>query len=182
VVLLNGWFLLRIISGKWKGRKLKGFDIDGTRPTMDRVKESLFGMIQNYVPNSFVLDLFAGSGALGLEALSNGAANVILCDNNDISIRTILENSRGMENAKVIQTDYKKFLKETDLKFDIIFLDPPYRANILNKAIRIIEEREILNIGGIVVCEFEGMCECSYELIKIKKYGSKFIHVYKRKY
>lgn len=173
---------MRIISGKWKGRKLKGFDIDGTRPTMDRVKESLFGMIQNYVPNSKVLDLFGGSGALGLEAISNGASKVILCDNNDISIKTILENSRGMENVEVIQTDYKKFLKETNLKFDIIFLDPPYKANILNKAIRIIEEREILKIGGIVVCEFDRPCECSYELIKEKKYGSKNINIYKRKY
>lgn len=173
---------MRIISGKWKGRKLKGFDIDGTRPTMDRVKESLFGMIQKYVPNSEVLDLFGGSGALGLEAISNGASKVILCDNNDISIKTILENSRGMENVEVIQTDYKKFLKETNLKFDIIFLDPPYKANILNKAIRIIEEREILKIGGIIVCEYEQSCDCSYELIKEKKYGHKNINIYNRKY
>ena len=149
---------------------------------MDRVKESLFGMIQNYVPNSKVLDLFGGSGSLGLEAISNGASKVILCDNNDISIKTILENSRGMENVEVIQTDYKKFLKETNLKFDIIFLDPPYKANILNKAIRIIEEREILKIGGIVVCESDRPCECSYELIKEKKYSSKNINIYKRKY
>ena len=71
---------MRIISGKYKGRKLKGFNIEGTRPTMDRVKESLFGMIQNYIPNSVVLDLFAGSGALGLEAVSNGAKRCFLID------------------------------------------------------------------------------------------------------
>lgn len=171
---------MRIISGKWKGRKLKGFDIDGTRPTMDRVKESLFGMIQNYVPNSVVLDLFGGSGALGLEAKSNGADRVILCDNNIKSVKIMLENSKDMGDVKVIQTDYKKYLKETNLKFDIIFLDPPYRANILNKAITIIEKRELLKNGGIIVCEFEGKCECTYELIKEKKYGSKIIRIYKK--
>ena len=78
---------MRIISGKYKGKKLKGFDIDGTRPTMDRVKESLFGIIQNYIYDSMVLDLFAGSGALGLEAISNGAKKVIFVDNN-IKART----------------------------------------------------------------------------------------------
>ena len=72
---------MRIISGKYKGKKLKGFNIEGTRPTMDRVKESLFGMIQTYIPGSIVLDLFAGSGALGLEAISNGAREAYLVDN-----------------------------------------------------------------------------------------------------
>ena len=172
---------MRIISGKYRGRKLKGFDIDGTRPTMDRVKESIFGMIQGYVSNSIVLDLFAGSGALGLEALSNGASKVILCDKNSISIKTILENSLGMDNVKVIKTDYKKFLKETDLKFDIIFLDPPYSSNMLGKAIKIIEERELLNCGGVVVCESEGVCACSYDLIKERRYGSKYVRIFRRK-
>ncbi len=173
---------LRIISGKYKGKKLKGFDIDGTRPTMDRVKESLFGMIQGYIPDAVVLDLFAGSGALGLEAISNGSSKVFMCDNNKISIDTILYNSKDFDDdIEVINTDYKRFLKETCFRFDIIFLDPPYRAGVLNKAIRIIEERELLNDGGILVCEYENTkVICNYEKIKEKKYGPKFISVYRK--
>ena len=135
---------MRIISGKYKGKKLEGFNIIGTRPTMDRVKESLFGMIQNYINGSIVLDLFAGSGALGLEAISNGAKKCYFIDNNIEAIKTIKNNSINVqEDLEIINTDYKKFLKNTNEKFDIIFLDPPYEANNLNKALRIIEERDI---------------------------------------
>ena len=147
---------MHIISGKYRGKKLKGFNIEGTRPTMDRVKESLFGMIQNYVEGSKVLDLFAGSGALGLEAISNGANEAYLIDNNEEAIRVIKDNMKNMnDDIKVIKSDYKKFLKETDLKFDIIFLDPPYRKGLMGKALKIIEERELLTESGIVVCEYE---------------------------
>lgn len=173
---------MRIISGKYRGKKLKGFDIDGTRPTMDRVKESLFGMIQGYVIDASVLDLFAGSGALGLEAISNGSSRVILCDNNKSAIDTIIYNSKDFDDdIDIINIDYKKFLKETNSKFDIIFLDPPYGAGVLNKAIRIIEERDLLNDGGILVCEYEDIkVICNYDLIKEKKYGPKFIRVYRK--
>ena len=87
---------MHIISGKYKGKKLKGFDIDGTRPTMDRVKESVFAMIQGVLPGSKVLDLFSGSGALGIEAISNGASKGVLVDNNSISVKTIKENIKNM--------------------------------------------------------------------------------------
>ena len=173
---------MRIISGKYKGKKLRGFDIDGTRPTMDRVKESLFGMIQGYIFDAVVLDLFAGSGALGLEAVSNGCSKVILCDNNRIAINTILYNSKDFDDdIEVINVDYKRFLKETNYKFDVIFLDPPYRAGVLNKAIKIIDERNLLNDGGIIVCEYENTnVICNYEMIKEKRYGSKIAGVYKK--
>ena len=102
---------MRIISGKYKGKKLQGFNIEGTRPTMDRVKESLFAMIQNYIPGSIVLDLFAGSGALGLEAISQGAKTCYLIDNNIEAINTIKTNSQNMdENIIIMHTDYKKYL------------------------------------------------------------------------
>lgn len=172
---------MRIISGKYKGKKLNGFNTPGTRPTMDRVKESLFGMIQNYIPGSTVLDLFAGSGALGLEAISNGAQECYLIDNNAIAIKAIKENSQNFdEKLNIIQIDYKKFLKTTDKKFDIIFLDPPYRENQLDKSLRIIEERNLLNENGIVICEYEvGQPHTNLELIKEKTYGSKKIKIYK---
>ena len=172
---------MRIISGKYKGKKLKGFDIDGTRPTMDRVKESIFGMIQGYIKDSTVLDLFAGSGSLGLEAISNGARKLILIDNN-YKVTDVLKNNITSfdDDIEVITIDYKKYLKSADEKFDIIFLDPPYRAGLLNKALKIIEEREIIKKDGIIICEFENIkIETNLKLIKEKKYGPKTVHIYK---
>ena len=171
---------MRIISGKYRGRKLKGFNIEGTRPTMDRVKESLFGIIQSHLANSVVLDLFAGSGALGLEAISNEARKCYLIDNNIEAIKTIKENSLNIkENLNIICIDYKKFLKETDKTFDIIFLDPPYQSNQLNKALKIIEERELLNKNGIIVCECEkGTPITKLKLLKEKSYRPKNIKLY----
>lgn len=173
---------MHIISGKYRGKKLKGFNIEGTRPTMDRVKESLFGMIQNYVEGSKVLDLFAGSGALGLEAISNGANEAYLIDNNEEAIRVIKDNMKNMnDDIKVIKSDYKKFLKETDLKFDIIFLDPPYRKGLMGKALKIIEERKLLTESGIVVCEYEyNDFTTNLNLFKEKSYGFKKISIFKR--
>ncbi len=173
---------MHIISGKYKGKKLKGFDIDGTRPTMDRVKESVFAMIQGVLPGSKVLDLFSGSGALGIEAISNGASKGVLVDNNSISVKTIKENIKNMEDdIEVLNMDYKKFLKETEDKFDIIFLDPPYRKGLMGKAIRIIEERDLLNEGGIIVCEYEvNDFECNLPLWKEKSYGLKKVKIFKK--
>ena len=103
---------MRVISGKYKGKKLQGFDIDGTRPTMDRVKESLFATIQNKIEDANCLDLFAGSGALGIEALSMNAKSCDFVDNNPIAIKTIRENLINIENNyQVINIDYKKHLK-----------------------------------------------------------------------
>lgn len=172
---------MRIISGKYKGKKLKGYDIEGTRPTMDRVKESIYGIIQNYVKDSTVLDLFAGSGSLGLEAISNGAKKLILIDNNKKVTDTIKENIKSFdEDIEVLTTDYKKYLKTTNEKYDIIFLDPPYRAGLMNKALKIIEERKLLSEEGIIVCEFENIkIETNFKLIKEKKYGPKTVHIYK---
>ena len=173
---------MRIISGKYRGKKLKGFNIPGTRPTMDRVKESLFGIIQTYIPDSAVLDLFAGSGALGLEAISNGAKTTYLIDNSEEAIKIIKENSQNIdEDIKIIHIDYKKFLKTTEKKFDIIFLDPPYKENQLDKALKIIEERELLNDKGIVVCEYEiGNPKTNLKLIKEKSYGPKKIKIFEK--
>ena len=173
---------MHIISGKYRGNKLKGFEVDGTRPTMDRVKESLFGMIQSYVGDSRVLDLFAGSGALGLEAISNGAREAYLVDNNIEAIKVIRDNIKNMDDdIKVIKSDYKKFLKETNEKFDIIFLDPPYRKGLMGKALRVIEERDLLKEGGLVVCEYEyDDFETNLDLFKEKSYGFKKIKIFKR--
>ena len=173
---------MRVISGKYKGKKLNGFDIEGTRPTMDRVKESLFSMIQNYIKGSTVLDLFAGSGSLGIEALSNGAKSVYLIDNNIKLINIIKENTKDMnEEIHILKGDYKDILKLIkEIKFDIIFLDPPYKLNLVNDCINKIHEYDLLNKNGIIVCEYEDekIYTEYYKLIKEKKYGSKNIKIF----
>lgn len=171
---------MRIISGKYKGRNIKGYDIDGTRPTMDRVKESLFGIIQNYIPNSVCLDLFAGSGSLGIEAISNGAKVCYFNDSNKEMIKILNENLKGMDNSIVFNKEYDKFLNEINEKFDVIFLDPPYKMNLISSSIDIIIKRSLLKEDGIIICEYETEeIECNLKLIKEKKYGSKKIKIYK---
>lgn len=175
---------MRVISGKYKGKNIEGFNINGTRPTMDRVKESLFGTIQNYVKDSIVLDLFAGSGSLGIEALSNGAKSCYFVDNGR-EIKKILQyNLTGIEGSVFVDSDYQKALasfKAKNIQFDIIFLDPPYYEHLINNAVKLIKEYNLLAPKGIIICEFvdEEINDYGYELIKDKKYGDKYIHIYK---
>ena len=174
---------MKIISGKYKGRIIKGFDTVGTRPTMDRVRESLLATINPYLKDKIVLDLFAGTGSLGLEAISNGAKKAIFVDKNKICINNIKETIIKLgieEEIKLINSDYQNALKGIE-KVDIIFLDPPYHENILNKAISKIEELDILNKNGLLIAEFEEEKPiCNYELLKEKKYGDKYINIYKK--
>ncbi len=174
---------MKIISGKYKGRIIKGFETIGTRPTMDRVRESLMATIHPYLKDKVVLDLFAGTGSLGLEAISNGAKKAIFVDKNKICINNIKEIVSKInieEEIKLINKDYQEALKEID-KVDIIFLDPPYHENILNKAIKAIEELDVLNQNGLIIAEFEEEIPvCNYELLKEKKYGDKHINIYKK--
>ena len=175
---------MRVISGKYKGKNLIGFNIDGTRPTMDRVKESLFGIIQNNIKNSVVLDLFAGSGSLGIEAISNGASEVYFIDNNIELINIIKKNTSGMnENIHIMKSDYKnalELIKNSNIKFDIIFLDPPYKLNLINDCLNKIVEYNLLNNDVIIICEYETeIIENNLlKLVKEKKYGSKKIKIF----
>ena len=179
---------MRVISGKYKGRAIEGFAIDGTRPTMDRVKESLFAMIQIKLKGAIVLDLFAGSGNLGIEALSNGASKAILVDNNPRCIEMIKNNIKAIkieEETLVLNEDYKKAifdLKKHDQKVDIVFLDPPYHNNLLNDAIRLIIEQQILKQNALIIVEYEEeIPDCSLTLLKERKYGNKNIRIYEYK-
>lgn len=174
---------MRIISGKLKGLIIEGFTIDGTRPTMDRVKESLFAMLGQAIEESICLDLFAGSGNLGIEALSNGANEVYFVDYNKIAIQTIHKN---LDKAKIhhpewiFQMDYLEalnYFQKKGKKFDIIFLDPPYQSGYLNSCIKKIEEFNILNENGILVLEYENY-EVNYQSFhsyKKRNYGSKTV-------
>jgi len=179
---------MKIISGKYRGRNLLGFDIDGTRPTMDRVKESIFGMIQSYVNDSVVLDLFSGTGNLGIEAISNGAKMVYFNDFNKHCINVINENIECFNiknNAIVTNLDYKEALKyyqKNNLKFNIIFLDPPYKEHIINEILEFVLKNNLLINNGLIVCEVnqkEEYISNDLILLKEKKYGDKMILIYK---
>ena len=190
VIYLVVWYNLfgdnvRVISGKYKGKKLNGFDIDGTRPTMDRVKESLFASIQNYVKDSNVLDLFAGSGSLGIEALSMGSKTCTFVDHNKIVYDILKENTKGIDNCTIIKKDYKDALldfRNAKTKFDLIILDPPYNLNLINDCLDKIYEYDLLSTSGIIVCEYENekVESDKFELIKNKKYGSKYVDIFRR--
>lgn len=177
---------MRVIQGKHKGTILKGFDIDGTRPTMDRVKESLFAMIQNKVMDSVVLDLFAGSGNLGIEALSAGAKDCTFVDKNSIACKTIKENlDKVREEGTIIKLDYKDALATFNNKFDIIFLDPPYDTDYINKSLELISKFDILTNKGIVVCESNDLNKIKYDSYyqecKERKYGEKIVVILSKK-
>ena len=182
---------MKIISGKYKGRILKGYMIDGTRPTMDRVKESVFAMIQEYVRDSIFLDLYSGTGNIGIEAISNGSKKAYLVDNNMVAIKTIKENISMLkiDNAYVIKEDARKCLNNfisMGIKFDIIFLDPPYHTNELDKSLTIINDNLcLLGESSIIVCETE--IKIDYQkydnlmIYKTRKYGSKEVTILKIK-
>ena len=180
---------MRIISGKYKGRMLKGFDIKGTRPTMDRVKESVFASIQDYVKNSIVLDLYAGSGNLGIEAVSNGCKTAYLVDNSKAAIDIINYNISmlNINNVHVIYGDSSKTLNNLlsdNIKFDIIFLDPPYNTDEIDKSLKFINNNlSILNNDALIICESEANIDYSkYDnlfIYKTKKYGQKHVNILK---
>ena len=180
---------MKIISGIFKGRTIKGFDIEGTRPTMDRVKESLFGTIQNYIPDSVVLDLFAGSGNLGFEALSNGANFAYFNDINVKCTNLITKTIKDLnieDKTKVFNMNYKKcleYLIQNKIMFDLIFLDPPYKMEELNYIVKKIYDNNLLNENGLIICEVDSLyLDINYlDKIKEKKYGNKYIIIYKNK-
>ena len=147
---------MRVITGKARGVVLKTPEGLKTRPTSDRVKEALFSIIQFDIPNARVLDLFGGTGQLGIEALSREAKSAVFIDEQEAACKLIQENLKRtkLENcAKVIRCDYATFLKNCRETFDIILLDPPYKENFLENALKLITEIDILQSGGIIVAE-----------------------------
>ena len=147
---------LRIIGGDWRGRKLDFPDATGLRPTPDRVRETLFNWLTPVIREAHCLDLFAGSGALGFEALSRGAAHVIMIDSQRAVIAALqknIERLQAQSRAQLQQSDALSFLQQLDKKFDLIFLDPPYHQQRLQPCIDAIYTRELLHPAGYLYFE-----------------------------
>ena len=147
---------MRVITGIARGRKLKELPGMETRPTTDKVKESVFNIVQFDIEGRRVLDLFGGTGQMGIEALSRGAAHCTFVDLRKEAAAVIRENlthTKLAEQGKVIQGDYLAFLTGCREKFDLIFLDPPYGSGMLEKALTAIAKIDIATENGIIVCE-----------------------------
>lgn len=178
---------MRVISGISKGVKLKEPDGVKIRPTTDRVKEGIFSAIQFLLSDAKVLDLFAGTGQLGIEALSRGAQLCVFVDNDKASHRLQIENlkkSKLLSKSKVVYDDSIKFINNLKDKFDIIFLDPPYNSPLLIESIELLEDK--LNKCGVIVCEhlreysMPGILN-NLILKKNYKYGKIEVSIYKLK-
>ena len=179
---------MRVITGKARGVQLKTPDGLTTRPTTDRVKEALFSIINFDIPGARVLDLFGGTGQLGIEALSRGAKSAVFVDAREDACRLIRENLKRTkleQDACVVRSDYMDFLKRCREPFDIIFLDPPYAETFLENSLNLITEIDILQSGGIIVAErplgkelpweFQG-----YTRSRDYKYGKILLTVYRK--
>ena len=208
VIILKNSFVwrlvLRIISGKRRGYKLKAPEGLSTRPTTDRVKESVFNIIQSHLPCGFVLDMFAGSGAMGIEALSRGAEGAVFIEQNPLSYKIVESNLIGsglIYGAALFKTDAYPLIKrlangtvtavtaggtrfDTNRGFDIIFLDPPYNKGHVTKALGEIGRLGLLNDNGVIVAETEvggeEISRCGFNIIREARYGKTIITVMQR--
>lgn len=179
---------MRVITGTARGTKLMTPEGLHTRPTTDRVKEAIFSAIQFEIAGARILDLFAGTGQLGIEALSRGASYAVFTDNDEKAVRLIKENlkrTKLADNATVVRTDYLSYLGSTHETFDLIFLDPPYQENFLEIAIRRISEIDILRNRGIIICEKTAerpLDDDFVGLVRMKeyRYGSTSVVLYRK--
>ncbi len=180
---------MRIISGKYKGRQLVSTKDQSVRPTTDKIKEYIFQLLNDFVLNANVLDLFAGSGSLGLEALSRGAEHVTFVDNSQASLRVLRRNIGRIkveEPFSVIKKDVLKFLQKNKQPFDLIFADPPFKWDEFDKLLPLIFKPENLTEYGLLVLESEKNHEIQwegelYEKLRQKKFDRSIITFFSRK-
>lgn len=179
---------MRVITGKARGVTLKTPDGMQTRPTSDRVKEALFSIINFDIPGARVLDLFGGTGQLGIEALSRGAASATFVDAGEPACKLIRENLKRTKleaDAKVVRSDYLTYLNRCREEYTIIFLDPPYAEVFLENSLKRIAEIDILQSNGIIVAERPLGKELTQEMegftrSKDYKYGNTLLTIYRK--
>ncbi|MBE7075624.1 MAG: 16S rRNA (guanine(966)-N(2))-methyltransferase RsmD [Clostridiales bacterium] len=167
---------MRVDAGIYKGRRLVENKYDHIRPTTDKVRQALFVKLQFFVPEKRVLDLFCGTGAMGIEALSRGASEVVFVDKDARSVEMTKANLKNLKiNNKVFKCDALVFLEKCDKQFDLIILDPPYKSGLYEKVLDKIYEKELLAEDGIIVCEHatEDVFEDGkFKVFDEKRYGN----------
>ena len=182
--------MMRIISGKARGTKLYTLEGINTRPTLDRVKESIFNIIQNELEGCIFLDLFSGSGAIGLEAISRGAEKAVVCDKEKSAIEIIkknIEKTHFENKVEIYNMDFEKCLDKIHEKIDIIYIDPPYKTDFIFGALQKIENLEILKKDTLIILETDDeerilkqIQKLKFEVIDNRKYGIAHIIFLKR--
>ncbi len=178
---------MRIIAGSRRGHKLIEFEGDNIRPTTDRVKESVFNLIQPFLAGSRVLDLFSGSGALAFEAVSRGSASAVCVDMDKKSIEVIEKNRQRLQFEREVTIVYQsaeQYLAEANEPFDVILLDPPYNKGIIKPVIHLIQTRKLLDGNGIIMLESDSTDEHSdvegLETYRQRRYGRTYVTIYKQ--
>lgn len=179
---------MRVITGIARGKRLKTPDGLLTRPTSDRVKEGIFSAVQFEVQGAAFLDLFAGTGQMGIEAMSRGASRAVFVDGRQEACKLVKENLRltGFEkNTQVVQSDYLAFLEVSKEKFDIIFLDPPYAEVFMENSLKKISEIDILTDCGIIICERPAEKKLDDEIPGLRRckdyrYGKTLVTIFRR--
>ena len=168
--------MLRIIGGIYRSRRINEVKSSKTRPTTDKNKESLFNSLGQFFDGGKMLDLFSGSGAIGIEALSRGIDQVVFVENDNLAIKTIKGNLDILgikDNVKIIKQDVFKYLSTINDAYDLIFADPPYSLNKYDLLLEIIESRQLLANGGIIVFEADKTCDFTTNYHGLSKYKEK---------
>lgn len=185
--MTQGW--VRIIAGKWRGRKLKVPDSHGLRPTPDRVRETVFNWLAPYIAGAACLDLFAGSGALGFEALSRGAASLVMTDQSSDIVKLLQEEAAAFkaDNARIYLATMPKQLQKEEKPFDIVFLDPPYQENLLIPCCHYLEDHGYLADSAFIYLEADRLIldnelPPTWQVIKQQKAGQVFYHLARREH
>ena len=177
--------MIRITGGKNRSRLLDTPNTNLTKPTMDKVREAVFSALGEKVYDARVLDLFAGSGSYGLEALSRGAKEVTFVDSSIEAIKVIKQNCEKLheENVEILNSDVLIYLNQNSQEFDIIFADPPYKLDIYEEMVKTLIERHILASNGIIVLESErelNIDESSFSKVRFYKYGLAKIYILRK--
>ena len=177
--------MIRITGGENRSRLLETPNTTLTKPTMDKVRAAVFNALGDAVRNARVLDLFAGSGSYGFEALSRGAREAIFVDSSFEAIKAVKKNAVNLnrENVEILNSDVLAFLQQNSKDFDIIFADPPYKLEVYEELVKTLLERKVVSDGGIIVLESEkelSIDKSRFKSVRFYKYGLAKVYILRK--